>query len=101
MPSELKPTTPSPVVDNPGENRFETSTSAGLAVLEYSRSGNLLALQHTEVPKSARERGTGGRLVEAAFRQAREQGLKVVPYCPFVRAYVERHPELSELVEEP
>jgi predicted GNAT family acetyltransferase len=89
------------VVDNPAESRFETETSAGTAVLEYSRDGNLLALHHTEVPKAARERGIGSRLVEAAFRQARERGLKVIPYCPFVRAYVERHPELRSLVQEP
>jgi uncharacterized protein len=89
-----------PVVDNPAENRFETPTSAGLAVLEYSRSGKFLALEHTEVPRAARERGTGSRLVEAAFAQARERDLKIIPYCPFVRAYVERHPEVLPWVED-
>lgn len=88
-----------PVVDNPEESRFETETSAGTAVLEYSRSGKRLILEHTEVPKAARERGTGSRLVAAAFQLAREQGLKIVPWCPFVRTYIERHPEVRELVE--
>lgn len=89
-----------PVVDNPSESRFETETSAGLAVLEYSRSGKRLMLEHTEVPRAVRERGIGSRLVAAAFGQAREQGLEVIPYCPFVRAYVERHPEVRPLVGE-
>jgi len=88
-----------PIVDNRNKNRFETETSAGTAVLQYSRSGNRLVLVHTGVPESARERGVGSRLVEAAFQQAREQGLRVVPECPFVRAYLRRHPELRSFVE--
>jgi predicted GNAT family acetyltransferase len=90
-----------PVIDNVAESRFETQTSAGTALLEYTRSEGQLALNHTEVPRAARERGTGSRLVEAAFLQARERGLKVIPYCPFVRAYVERHPEVTPLVKLP
>jgi|SRR6185369_9735625 len=90
-----------PVVDNVAESRFETQTSAGTAVLEYKRSEGHLALNHTEVPPAARERGVGSRLVEAAFAQARERGLKVTPYCPFVRRYLERHPEVKPLVEMP
>ena len=89
-----------PIVDNREKNRFETETTAGTAVLNYSRSGDRLVLVHTEVPKNARERGVGGRLVEAAFQQAREQGWRVIPVCPFVRAYLRRHPELRSLVEE-
>jgi hypothetical protein len=89
------------VVDNPDESRFEIATPAGLGVLEYRRSGNRLTLIHTEVPKADRERGLATRLVEAAFLHAREQGLTIVPHCPFVRAYVERHPEVLPLVEAP
>src|SRR5262245_7768781 len=88
------------IVDNRAKNRFETETSKGTALLEYSRSGDRLVLVHTEVPKSARERGVGSRLVEAAFQQAREQGLRVVPVCPFVRAYLGRYPELRSLGEQ-
>ena len=87
------------VVDNPGESRFELETDAGLAVLDYRRSGDQLALIHTEVPPRVRERGLGTRLVEAAFLEAREKGLRIVPHCPFVRAYVEEHPEVAGLVE--
>jgi predicted GNAT family acetyltransferase len=88
------------VIDNPAESRFELETDAGLAVLEYRRSGNRLALIHTEVPPRVRERGLGTRLVEAAFLEAREKGAKVVPRCPFVRAYVQKHPEVAGLVQE-
>jgi predicted GNAT family acetyltransferase len=87
------------VVDNPGESRFELETDAGPAVLEYRRSGDRLALIHTEVPPAVRERGLGTRLVEAAFLEAREKGLRIVPHCPFVRDYVAKHPEVAGLVE--
>jgi len=88
------------ILDNREKNRFETETTAGTAVLQYTRSGDRIVLLHTEVPRGARERGVGGRLVEAAFQQARERGSRVVPVCPFVRAYLRRHPELRSLVEE-
>lgn len=91
----------SDVIDNREESRFETPTSAGIAVLEYTRSGNRLSLNHTEVPKAAREHGVATRLAETAFRHAREQGLTVVPRCPFVRSYVEHHPEVRDLIESP
>ena len=89
-----------PVVDDRAENRFELRTPAGLAVLAYLRSDGRLVLLHTEVPPAAREEGLGSRLVETAFLAAREQGLKVVPVCPFVRAWIEEHPEVAGLVEE-
>ncbi|TMQ71929.1 MAG: N-acetyltransferase [Candidatus Eisenbacteria bacterium] len=90
-----------PVIDHPELSRFETETSAGLAVLEYLLSGERLSLNHTEVPQAARKRGIGTRLVAAALQHARARGLTVVPRCPFVRAYVARHPEVRGLIEEP
>jgi len=92
--------TPPVILDNREKNQFETETSAGTAVLQYTRSGDRIVLLHTEVPKGAREQGVGGRLVEAAFQQAREGGSRVVLACPFVRAYLRRHPELRSLVED-
>ncbi|HET9325437.1 MAG TPA: GNAT family N-acetyltransferase [Candidatus Eisenbacteria bacterium] len=87
-----------PVVDNPHKSRFETMTPHGIGVLVYERSGGRLSLNHTEVPEADRDRGIGTRLVEAAFQEARDRGLTVVPRCPFVRAYVEQHPEVSALI---
>ena len=90
----------SPVVHNPEKSRFETKTPHGIGVLDYERSGRRLTLNHTEVPEADRERGIGTRLVEAALQEARDQGLTVVPRCPFVRSYVEQHPEVSGLIED-
>jgi predicted GNAT family acetyltransferase len=73
-------------------------TEAGLAVLEYMRDGKRLALVHTEVPRAVESRGLGAQLVKAALDDAMAHGLRIVPMCAFVRAYIARHPEYVALV---
>ena len=85
--------TQSSVIDNPHENRFELDVEGQTAVLNYERSPKSLLLVHTEVPASLRGRHLGDRLVEGAIAHAREQGLRVVAVCPFVKAYLRKHPE--------
>lgn len=81
-----------PVVDNRADNRFELTTHGETAVLVYERTSEALTLVHTEVPQSLRGRHLGEALVEAALRTARAAGLRVVPACPFVGAYMRKHP---------
>ena len=83
----------SAVIDNPQENRFELAVEGQTAVLNYERSASSLVLVHTEVPASLRGRHLGDRLVEGAVAHAREQGLRIVAVCRFVRAYLRKHPE--------
>jgi predicted GNAT family acetyltransferase len=89
------------VVDNPGESRFEARTPEGLALLTYERREGRLFLLHTEVPDALEGRGVGSQLVRTALDQARTEGARVVPYCAFVQAYLQRHPEYRELVQAP
>lgn len=60
---------------------------------------NLIDLQHTFVPKSARGHGLAEALAFAAFDYAREHGLRVVPSCPFVRRWLASHPQELKLVD--
>ena len=85
--------TESSVIDNPPENRFELSVDGQTAVLNYERTPKSLVFVHTEVPASLRGRHLGDRLVEGAIARAREQGLRVIAVCPFVRTYLRKHPE--------
>ena len=72
------------------------------ADLVYTRVGPaLIDLQHTYVPESARGQGVADALAEAAFDYAREDGDRIVPSCPFVRAWLGRHPEQLQLVDAP
>lgn len=89
----------SAVLDNPLESRFTIETTGGTAELVYRLKGNRLVLVHTGVPAGARERGTGGRLVAAAIDRAAVEGLTVVPVCPFVRNWLDDHPEEAKRVE--
>jgi predicted GNAT family acetyltransferase len=89
------------VRNNEQASRYEMQTEAGLAVLEYMRDGKRLALVHTEVPRAVESRGLGAQLVKAALDDATAQGLRVVPMCAFVRAYLARHPEYVTLVAKP
>jgi predicted GNAT family acetyltransferase len=83
------------VVDNEAESRFEVSIDGHVAELVYRRHGDRLVLAHTGVPDELEGRGVGGMLVNAAIERAVEQGLTVVPQCPFARRWLERHPDVA------
>ena len=81
------------VVDVPEESRYELRLGdrrIGLAA--YHRRDNRIAFTHTEVDSACEGRGFGTRLVHDALDDARARGLEIVPLCPFVAAYVKRHP---------
>jgi uncharacterized membrane protein YoaK (UPF0700 family)/predicted GNAT family acetyltransferase len=79
------------VTDNQAESRFELRADGSLAELDYRRNGKRLVLIHTEVPVELEGRGFGGRLVAAAVDRAKQEGMTVVPLCPFARGWLERH----------
>jgi uncharacterized protein len=77
--------------------RFEIEQGGQTAYLEYSLSGNILELIHTEVPSELRHLGLASALAENALRWAAERKLKVDVVCPTVRRYIEQHPEYADL----
>jgi len=81
-----------PVVDNRIAKRFELTVEGQTAVLNYERTPKSLVLVHTEVPVALRGRHLADRLAKAAIDQARAEGLQIVAVCPFVKAYMRRHP---------
>jgi predicted GNAT family acetyltransferase len=83
------------VRDNPGAARFEIAVNGQVAFLQYERRPEAIVLVHTEVPPPFRGRGLGGRLAKSALEAARAEGLAVIARCPFVRAYLQKHPELA------
>lgn len=88
------------VTQNETANRFEIVVDGRNASLEYHRGRDFLTLVHTEVPAELEGRGIGGKLAKAGLEFARAENLKVVPSCPFVAAYIRRHPEYLDLVME-
>jgi len=89
------------VRDNPDGLRYELLVDGEVVgELRYRVRPDAVALIHTEVPEAFEGRGYGGRLVGGALDDLRARGLKIVPICPFVRAYLQRHSEYGDLVVE-
>ena len=78
--------------------RFEIEQDGAVAFLEYSLAGKILELIHTEVPEKMKGTGAGSSLVQSALQWAREHQVKVDVICPFAAAYLEKHPEYSDLL---
>jgi predicted GNAT family acetyltransferase len=82
------------IVDAEDAQRYEARADGAVAgYLDYVVKRGRIALVHTEVLPSHRGQGVGDRLVRFALDDARRRGLRVIPSCPYVRAYLERHPE--------
>jgi predicted GNAT family acetyltransferase len=80
------------VVDHRAAHQFELVVDGQTAVLIYERKPDSLVLVHTEVPPSLRGRHIADILAKAALDAADAEGLSAVPVCPFVKAYLRRHP---------
>jgi uncharacterized protein len=87
------------VRDNPAELRYELldgGTRVGL--IRYRLEPGAVALVHTDVDPELEGTGAGSELVEGALADLRTRGLGVIPICPFVRSWIERHPAYADLV---
>ena len=88
------------VRDNPEELRYEILRAGELVgEIRYRSEPGVIVLVHTDVAPSAEGQGIGTRLVAGALDDIRSRGLRLVPVCPFVAAYLRRHPEQRDLVE--
>jgi predicted GNAT family acetyltransferase len=87
------------VVDNAPELRYEIWLGdAGAGFVAYRREPGTIVLIHTDIEPAFAGKGLGSRLVAGTLDDLRRRGLKVVPVCPFVAAYIRRHPEYDDLV---
>jgi uncharacterized protein len=87
------------VIDVPQASRYELRLAGRLiGFAAYHRRDGRIAFTHTEVEESCEGRGFGSRLASAALEEAGQEGLEVVPLCPFIAHYIERHPDYEPLV---
>lgn len=90
---------PIAVADNPEQERYEIRAGGELAgFAEYRAAPGRISFIHTEVDDRFEGQGLGGRLIAFALDDARARDLDVLPFCPFVRAYIRRHPDYLDLV---
>jgi len=89
------------VVDNPAEQRYELRVDGAVSgQIRYRLRPGRVVLVHTDVAPELEGQGLGSELIAGALADIRARGLRVVPVCPFVRGYIERHPEVADLVAE-
>lgn len=88
------------VTHNPDQKRWEAhdrdGTLAGFAA--YVSTEDMVVFTHTEVDPTFEGRGVGSALARAALQDAREHRTRVMPLCPFIKAWIHRHPEYADLL---
>lgn len=87
------------ITNNEQQQRFETVVDNETAFLEYRFYKKDIALMHTLVPGPLEGRGIASALAKYAFDYAKQHNLPVMVYCPFVAAFLKRHPEYNEQVD--
>jgi predicted GNAT family acetyltransferase len=88
------------VRDDPAGNRYELLIDGVRAGdLHYLPTRGAVVLVHTEIAPELEGQGLGGRLIAGALDDLRARELIIIPVCPFVRSYLERHPEYADLLE--
>lgn len=90
---------PITVIDNPERTRFEIRVGPTLAgFTEYRPRGDRWAFVHTEIGDEFGGRGLASRLIKDTLDEMRARGIAVLPYCPFVKRYIQRHADYQDLV---
>lgn len=89
------------VRDNPAAKRFELELDGHRAWSDYERQGAVVDIRHTLVPLEARGKGMASILIKGSLDLIRSRGEQVIPTCPFVHAYMRKHPETQDLLTEP
>jgi predicted GNAT family acetyltransferase len=90
---------PPTVTDVSDRRRFEIAVDgAVVGFVDYRRRPGVICLIHTEIDPAHKGKGLGTLLVKAALDTARAEGLAVLPYCPFVQGFIDRHREYLDLV---
>lgn len=82
---------------NTDDHRFEVKLNDQIAFVDYKLHNNVISLIHTEVPDELNGKGVGSFLARNVLDFAKKQQLEVKPFCPFIKAYIDKHPEYQSI----
>jgi predicted GNAT family acetyltransferase len=86
------------IVNNRAQHRYELVVDGHIAATYYKIDDGVITFIHTEVPPELGGKGIGSKLIKGALDQVRADGLRVIAQCPFVKAYIEKHPDYADLL---
>ena len=86
------------VTNNEEAQRFEATVDGLRSILTYRRFPDSIVFNHTEVPPPLEGHGIAGKLTGVALHFARDHHLRVVPLCPYVSSFIQKHREYQDLV---
>lgn len=88
------------VRDNTEASRFEIVADDGAVAgfIDYRRDGDVIDMVHTEIGDAYEGQGLGGKLARGALDLVRGAGSKVVPSCPFIKGWIEKHEDYQDLL---
>ncbi len=88
------------VRNNRDRSRYEILVDGEVAgFAQYVMRGGRIVFVHTEIDDAYEGKGVGSELAKGALDDVRSRGLPVLPLCPFIAGYIERHPEYQDLVD--
>lgn len=85
------------VIQNEAKRRFEIRNPEGTAFVEYNLYNNGIVFTHTEVPPALEGNGLAGILAKFVLDYARDNKLEVLPLCPYIKGYIDRHDEYKSI----
>jgi predicted GNAT family acetyltransferase len=88
-----------PLQKNGNEYRFELHVNNHLVYIDYEELGNKIALKHTEAAPELQGTGAASAIIEKTLISIEQNSQTVLPYCPFVFAYIKKHPEWKRVVD--
>ena len=86
-----------PITHNPAQNRFESEQNGLVAVADYHLNEKIMTVTHVIVPPELRGGGVASALAAEVVARARRDGLKIVPQCSFMAAYMKKHSETHDV----
>lgn len=87
------------LIDNEENHQYEFRIGNKVPFIEYIKTKNgEIYLTHTQVPAALEGKGVGSQLVEKALKDIERQELRLVPLCPFVAGYIQKHPDWRRIV---